>query len=288
MDSLIAELMKTCLLEVRETTLQSEQEARGTKVLGAVRGRPETEDVALELDFACEAIFRKHFAEFREKRGLKVRVFTEHDTFLGSRDPQFYCVIDPFDGSGMFRYGVQLDWWSVLSFFDLSGQPIAGGAVDILAGKLYLADETGVTMYSLQSESCVKVSPAKQVTLNDEVMIACYLWNLEYLVPWGGIAEKLQKRAPGAFIYTNGGACIWPMLASGKVHAYVMPSEPRSEIDPGLAFAKAAGITVLSVSEDGKVEEYRFEPKTQTARVPLLIAACTEELARDIVQVLTA
>lgn len=288
MDPLIAELIKACLPEVRKTVLRLERGTRGTRVLGAVRGRPRTEDETLSVDLACEAIFREHFTEFREEHDLRVRVYPEHGTFLGSRKPQFYCVVDPFDGSRLFLNKVRLDYWSVLSFFDLSGQPVAGGAVDILAGEFYLADEDGVTMRSLERESCVKVSPAKQVILDDNVRIACYLWNLDYLVPWGKIAGKLRERTRGAFIYTNGGACVWPMLASGRVDAYVMPSEPRSEIDPGLAFAKAAGITVWAVSENGGVEEYRFEPGKQAARVPMLVAACTEELARDIVEVLTA
>ena len=63
-----------------------------------------------------------------------------------------------------------------------------------------------------------------------------------------------------------------------------MFNEPRSEIDPGVAFAQAAGYPLFSVRDDGGLTPYQFIPEKQSERVPFFIAACTQSLSEEIVK----
>jgi hypothetical protein len=130
------------------------------------------------------------------------------------------------------------------------------------------------------------LSPLYKTGLDEGTVIAGYMMDPSYLSRWvekgSSLLNLLASRFPGVRLWPNGGSCIYPWLARGLVHAYVMFDEPRSEIDPGLAFAWAARYPVFSVEENGVLEPYRFIPGKQSERVPFFIAACTRELAEDI------
>lgn len=135
-------------------------------------------------------------------------------------------------------------------------------------------------------------------SLAEQPVIAAYLMHPSYLADWtqkaARLIDALVHRYPAVRLWPNGGSCIYPWLARGLVHAYVMFAELRSEIDPGLAFAESAGFPVYAVEADdagkpaanARLEPYRFDPAARMGRVPFFIAACTPELARDIVRVI--
>ena len=264
------------------------KEGLGTEVLGRVPGRPESEDVEIEVDRICDELLHERLL----KVGVGVDIFSEHGTrHTGGEtsSTEYLIAVDPFDGSGLFSRGLPAEWWSVLTFFGAEDQPTpsGGGAVDVLRRELYLAEEGKVTVTSLGDQSRAEVFPSKKTRMDKETVIAAYLMNPSYMTSWMGMASGLLAHLghslPEVRIWPNGGSCIYPWLAKGLVHAYVMFDEPRSEIDPGLAFPWAARYPVYSVEPEGKLEPYRFHPGRQADRVPFLIAACTEELAEEIV-----
>ena len=249
----------------------------GADVLGSVPGRPADEDVEIELDRICDKLFESSIL----RSGLRISVNSEHGVY-GSDDPLYRCMIDPFDGSGLFRRGLRKEWYSVLSILDLDGKPIAGGALDIRSREIYLASEGGVTLVSLWDGSRKGVRPSRKSSIDEDTIIAAYTMNLEYRIDWNGKAKNLNEGFPG-LLWGNGGACIYPLIASGDVHAYVMFEEPRSEIDPGLAFAAAAKYPLYAVDESGRMTQYEVDiSKHLTGRVPFFIAACTEGMATSI------
>lgn len=260
--------------------------------LGPVAGRATTEDVRVRIDKACEDIFRDLLQKYQRRHGLRVRVFSEHGNY-GNTSPKYLCAIDPFDGSGIFRRGLPKEWYSVLTFFDLDGEPLCGGSVDILQKEIYLATLEGVVRIPLREEEKgnkvfaedipIKVSPSRKRILNENIVIAAYLMNRDYRRTWEEGTKRLGDKFPGLLVWPNGGACIYHHIASGEVDAYVMFKEPRSEIDPGLAFAHCSPFPVFSVQKNWVLQPYRFSPGTQAERVPFLVAACTEELAKSIV-----
>ncbi len=263
----------------------------GRSVLGPVAGRAEAEDVEIGLDRYSEDLLERWLGDC----GADVEVHSEHSLRrVGGRGRAPYLITcDPFDGSGHFMRGLPAEWWSVLTVWrpgDGGPEAVMAGAVDINRRELYAARGSEVTVESLDGRGMVRVRPSRARTLSDESIVACYLMAPNYVRRWtrrsAGLLRVMDERSPRARLWTDGGACSYPWLARGLTHAYVMYDEPRTEIDPGLGFAAAAGIGVFSVSPAGELAEYRFEPGRSAERVPWLIAACTEELAAEIARVI--
>ncbi|PZC48188.1 MAG: fructose-1,6-bisphosphatase [Chloroflexi bacterium] len=258
--------------------------SEGREVLGAVAGRPEQEDVEIGIDRVCDDLLEA----WCRRSGLSFDIHSEHGLRrVDGTGERYLIATDPFDGSGLFSRGLPAEWWSVLSIYTADLTPVAGGAVDIIRRQLYLADENNVTVTPLDGGSPQRIQPPSKTALDDSAVIAAFLMEPSYFATWAkegsALLTTLIQKHPGARIWPNGGSCIYPWLAQGKVHAYVMFNEPRSEVDPGLAFASAAGYPVVSVLPDGSFEAYRFEPGKTAGRVPLLVAACTEDMARSVI-----
>jgi len=269
------------LEEVIGTVLLLAGKGEGREIEGKVDGRPLTEDVEVGIDRVCEDAFKNHL----ERSGLSVQVYSEHGTY-GNSCPDYHCAIDPFDGSALFRLGFWFEWFSALSIFDRDYNPLLGGIADIIRRRIYIADCERKACWFLDLNTNMRsiISPAEKTTIDDQTVIAGYLMKPKYLLPWMEKMTGLLKKFPGLFIWPNGGAGIYHMIADGRVHAYIMCNEPRSEIDPGLAFARAAGFLAVSVNQDGTYDHYDFLPGKQADRVKFFIAACTEELVQAILR----
>jgi fructose-1,6-bisphosphatase/inositol monophosphatase family enzyme len=263
------------------------KQGKGSDVLREVPGRSEAEDVEIGVDQVCEEILER----WLRKAKLPLDIYSEHGTRrIGStKEAAKYLVAsDPFDGSGLFRRGLAAEWWSVVSIFDAGTlEPICGGAVDILRKEIYLAGSDGVTLQSSQIKGRASLFPSNKTAVDDRTVIAAYMMDPVYLTDWiekaGGLLNTLVSRFPSARLWPNGGSCIYPWLARGLVHAYVMFNEPKSEIDPGLAFSWSARCPAFSVQGNGTLEPYHFIPGKQAERVPFFVTACTKELAENIV-----
>ena len=258
-------------------------------VLGSVPGRPESEDVEIALDRICEELFLTKFRDL----GTEIVLYSEHGTRHIGREggrPEHLVSLDPFDGSGLFLRGLSAEWWSVLTVFTAENKvPCAGGAVDVLRGELYLALDGEATLLSLDDGSRTALTPSRKTAIDNDTVIAAYLMNPTYLLDWTekskGLLGSLLERFPGVRLWPNGGSCIYPWLARGLVHAYLMFDEPRSEIDPGLAFAmgdRISGIFCTDRWVSGALSVHAGEGRQSVS--PFFIAACTRELAEEIVQ----
>ena len=282
--SAIDEALRTALRRVSEEVLEQARQGLGREVVGAVPGRPESEDVEIGIDSRCDEIL----VESLSAAGVAARVYSEHGVDLvGSGEPEYIVAVDPFDGSGLYRRGIPAEWWSVASYFDAAGTPLGGAAIDILRGELYAADADGVTVGSLGWETRERVSPSGKMSLDDDVTLSAYLMQPSYLTEWTARTREVMARHPGLRVWPNGGACIYPWLARGRVDAYLMFDEPRSEVDPGMGFAARSGVKLFEVGASGVLTEYRFSAEERDGRSPFFIAACTTELAQDIVAELT-
>lgn len=276
----IGEALVTALRRISEVVGEQARQGLGREVVGRVPGRPESEDVEIGIDSRCDAIF----IESLQDTGATVRVYSEHgEDLVGSGEPEYVVAVDPFDGSGLYRRGIPAEWWSVASYFDGAGTPLGAAAVDILRGELYTAGAEGVSVGPVDGGSSRPVSPSDRRSLDDGTTLAAYIMQPSYLAEWTARTRSLLARYPGLRVWPNGGACIYPWLARGRVDAYLMFDEPRSEIDPGIGFAAGSGVELFEVGPDGLLAEYRFSPEHRAGRSPLFIAACTPELAQDIV-----
>jgi len=242
----------------------------GKRVLGKVQGRPEDEKIS--IDRIGEEILEKLLKKYK----LPALVFSEHGV-LGNRKPEIFGALDPFDGSKLFQRGFEHMWYSALSFYGLDGKPITCGIADILNRKYYLNNSQENYVISLTDSHQERIFSSQRKSLLDEnSTLASYLMSSEYspkFIEYFG--DLIKDMAPKALLYPNGGSCIYAYLASGRVDAYVMFNEPRSEIDPGFPIAKAAGCQVVTVKKDGSFQDYEFIPGRQAHKVDLLIAAAT-------------
>ena len=269
------------------TVSELARHGQGVEDLGPVPGRPGSEDRELGIDRVC----LDRFEEIFQKTGLRMDVYSEHGIRqIGSiGDELIYLVgCDPFDGSGLFLRGLPAAWWSVLTIYGSDDLvPLGGGAVDLLRKEIYLIRNSQVTLLSLEDERRIEIFPSRKTSIDDSTVIAAYMIDPSYLLDWtlktGLFLNNLVHKYPRARLWPNGGSCIYAWLARGLVHAYLMFDEPRSEIDPGLGLAWASGYQVFEVQPNGTLEQYRFIPSRYQERVPILLAACTRELAENIV-----
>ena len=276
--------MQTALVRISDEVRELARQGLGREVVGAVPGRPESEDVEIGIDSRCDEILIESLSD----GGVTARVYSEHGVDLvGSGEPEYIVAVDPFDGSGLYRRGIPAEWWSVASYFDGAGTPLGGSALDILRGELYTAGAEGVSVGPVHGDDRMLVAPSGRRALDDSVTLAAYLMQPSYLNEWVTRMRDLLARYPGLRVWPNGGACIYPWLARGLVDAYVMFDEPRSEVDPGLGFAARSGVKLFEVGDDGNLEEYRFSSRDRAGRSPFFVAACTTELARNVVAELT-
>ena len=282
--SAIGEALETALRRVSEEVREQARQGLGREVVGAVPGRPESEDVEIGIDSRCDEILIESLLD----AGVTARVYSEHGVALvGSGEPEYIVAVDPFDGSGLYRRGIPAEWWSVASYFDRAGTPLGASALDILRGELYTAGAEGVSVGPVNGDDRMLVTPSDRRSLDDSTTLAAYLMQPSYINEWVTRMRNLLTRYPGLRVWPNGGACIYPWLARGLVDAYVMFDEPRSEVDPGLGFAARSGLHLFEVGDNGSLEEYRFSSKDRAGRSPFFVAACTTELARNIVAELT-
>lgn len=284
MDNIDREQLKNLLEEyLRATIVQVRTMAYGglgKEILGAVINRPE--DVEIGIDRVGEKIIRM----LLEKLGLHATIFSEPENGeiqIGEK-PNFYGSLDPFDGSVLFLKGFEHNWYTVLGFFDLERNPLCCGIGDILNEKAWIFDGKENFLLDLKHGSKIPIAPSQRKILGGPIVLASYIMSSEYFTKFFHTFWKfVNNMHPRALLYPNGGSCIYGYLAEGKIDAYVMFDEPRSEIDPGFAIAKAAGCQIGEVDETGNWKEYEFLPGKQHDKVGFFIAACTKELRDELI-----
>lgn len=276
----INKLLMEYLIATSEKIRTMAREGKGRKVLGGINNRPE--DVEIEIDRVGEEILKK----LLKKYSLNANIFSEstREDIKFGKDIEVYGALDPFDGSVLYVRGIEHNWYTVLSFFSKERQPIATGIADILNNKYYLTEEDGNYLIDFKTKKKTKISPSSKKTLKGDLMLASYImsskYSQEFFDTFLGLVRNMHPRA---LFYPNGGSYIYAYLAQGLIDAYVMFSEPRSEIDPGFWLAKSAGCQVVSVNSDGRFEDYEFLPGQQHDKIPLLVAASTSELRDEII-----
>ena len=273
-------LLLEYLRETANAIKDSAAQGRGKKILGPVIDRPD--DVEIEIDRVGEVILK----ELLEKYGQSATVFSEPENgdIVVGEHPDFYGALDPFDNSVLFLRGFQHNWYTALSFFDEKGGFLCGGIGDILSEKAYIYDGDNGFLLDLKSNKKTPLSPSLKKTLKEPIVLASYLmssyYSSKFLDVFGSLVRSMHLRA---LLYPFGGAHIYGHLAAGQVDAYIMLDEPRSEIDPGFAIAKAAGCQIGEVDKEGNWKDYEFIPGKQHDKIPLFIAAATIELRDEII-----
>ena len=58
-----------------------------------------------------------------------------------------YVVMDPFDGSLLYRRGIRAHWFTALGIHGMDGTPLVAGIIDHITGEIALADAAGAVRW---------------------------------------------------------------------------------------------------------------------------------------------
>lgn len=273
-----------------KTLYPTVRRGEGRVVIGSVQGRPEDEELGIDA-------YGEHLlSNLIRDNQLPAIVLGEHNThaFTEFGNPQVIIPIDSLDKTSEYKRGLDTPVFSVASAYSLEGRPITGAVCNINDKKAYIVMDGGVYVYDDEMpDRLERVFASKRTTLmDDNATIASYVGSNEYSLPFFRRFEQMiEDMPPKARLFPDGGSFIYGSLAKGSVDVYVMLDEPYSEIFPGLALARAAKCTVVSVNEDGSFEEVRFTPEFYEnpqlyaeGKVPFFIAACTPQLRDEIIE----
>lgn len=281
--------IKDALPELHKRVLRGE----GRRVTGIVQGRPD--DSKIEIDTFGERVVERIIL----RDNLPIRVYSEHaDPFIGAvKRAKIKGGMDPFDNSSQYLRGLPTPVFSCFSEYNSRGNPLAGVVADLRAAKVYLSilGKNVVIDDFLNGSAPRPIHKSDRTTIKDVgITIASYTGSKEYAlqfysdfdedegkikINFGKMIKDMDRKGR---TYADGGAFIYALLAEGVVDAYVMRNEPISEIAPGAALALTAGCVLWCVDKNGKIRDYRFNPKKFRDEVYLFITAGTPELAREI------
>lgn len=256
----------------------------GREVLGSVPNRPEDEQ--LWIDTAGENILSNLVRDAR----LPSLILGEHNNYkhfnTDNGSPYVVFPIDSFDNTSQYKRGLDTPPYTVVGAFFPDGEPIGGIVGNIKDKLVYVASRGQTIVHDLETGEISRIRRSERKTIKDDgFTLATYLGSNQYAMDFfRHFGHMVADMPPKAVLYPGGGAYIYGLLATGAVDAYVMFNEPRTEIDPGLPLALAAGCTVVSVDpESGSWENYKFDESRHDESVPLFIAACTPELRDEII-----
>jgi fructose-1,6-bisphosphatase/inositol monophosphatase family enzyme len=152
-----------------------------------------------------------------------------------------YVVMDPFDGSMLYRRGIRAMWYTGLGLWGLDGTPRAAGLVDHVTGELVLADGSEVRRWTGPRMRPDRPRPAVTREI-DGAFLEAYMMKPAFLYPTVEALRPLLGRA--RFVLPNGGPGGFVDVACGRVDVYLAWREALTEVFSTVAVALAAGCVV--------------------------------------------
>jgi fructose-1,6-bisphosphatase/inositol monophosphatase family enzyme len=152
-----------------------------------------------------------------------------------------YVVMDPFDGSMLYRRGIRALWYTGIGLWALDGTPRAAGLVDHVTGELVLSDGREVHQWARPRSRPHRPRPAATHELEAAVLEA-YMMKPAFLYPTVEALRPLLGRA--RFVLPNGGPGGFVDVACGRVDVYLAWREALTEVFSTVAVAQAAGCVV--------------------------------------------
>ena len=213
-------------------------------VAGRAEGyRPLDPDV-LAVDTATERAVTRSLA----RSGIHGTLLSEEagERPLGRRrgsGAAVYAVLDPFDGSLMYRRGIRAHWFTALGLYGQDATPRASGVMDHINGEVVLADAAGVVRLARPGARPERVHPGRTERL-DGAFLEAYMMKPAFLYPTATALRPVFERALG--ILPNGGPGGFVDVAVGRVDVYLAWQEALTEVFSGVYIAERAGCAVSS------------------------------------------
>jgi fructose-1,6-bisphosphatase/inositol monophosphatase family enzyme len=227
---------------------------QGTEV---VEGRPagyrEWDPEVIRVDKAAERIILEEI----KASGLRAIILTEESGRVeqrGKGQSPVYFIVDPFDGSLLYRRQIPAFWYTCLGIYSSEGQPLTAAVADVSSQQVDFCNEQAAFTGRLENgelRQTTKLRPS-QVHELSETFVETYLMKPDFMYPTVTRLEPLLSKVK--FILPNGGPCGFTDVASGRVDVYIAVREAAVEVFTGMPIAQKAGCVVTTW--DGKAVEF--------------------------------
>jgi fructose-1,6-bisphosphatase/inositol monophosphatase family enzyme len=188
-----------------------------------------------------------------------------------------YVIMDPFDGSLLYRRGIRAHWFTALGIYGQEGTPRAAGIVDHITGEIALADKAGAVRFSRSGARPETLHPSSTTKL-DGAFLEAYMKKPSFLYPTSTALRPLFERAK--FILPNGGPGGFADVAAGRIDVYLAWNESLTEVHSAAFIAERAGCVITHW--DGS--PVRFTPDIHA--VYSLVCSANVPLHRQVLGVL--
>jgi len=152
-----------------------------------------------------------------------------------------YAVLDPFDGSLLYRRGIRAHWFTALGLYGMDGTPRAAGLVDHVSGEVVVADPDGAAAVARPGARRRPLAPSRATTL-DGAFLEAYMMKPAFLYPTATALRPLIERA--TLILPNGGPGGFVDVAAGRIDVYLAWQEALTEVFSAVYVAERAGCVV--------------------------------------------
>jgi fructose-1,6-bisphosphatase/inositol monophosphatase family enzyme len=152
-----------------------------------------------------------------------------------------YVIMDPFDGSLLYRRGIRAHWFTALGVYAQDGTPRAAGVIDHTTGECSVADSAGAVRISHRGARPISLRPARTRVL-DGAFLEAYMMKPPFLYATASALRSLIDRAK--FILPNGGPGGFADVAAGRIDVYLAWNEALTEVYSAVYIAERAGCVV--------------------------------------------
>jgi fructose-1,6-bisphosphatase/inositol monophosphatase family enzyme len=188
-----------------------------------------------------------------------------------------FVIMDPFDGSLLYRRGIRAHWFTALAIYGRDGTPRAAGVIDHITGEITVADPRGAARMPRLGPRPVPLRPAATQTL-DGAFLEAYMMKPPFLYATATALRPLIERAK--FILPNGGPGGFADVAAGRIDVYLAWNEGLTEVYSAAYIAERAGCVITRW--DGS--PLRFTPEIHA--VYNLVCSANPTLHREVLAAL--
>jgi fructose-1,6-bisphosphatase/inositol monophosphatase family enzyme len=225
---------------------------RGTEVVGRRSGGYRAFDPEIiRADLAAEEAILDHLKHsgaravaLSEEAG-RVRLEGDPERSFGGIE-EGYVVIDPFDGSALYRRKLPAFWYSCIGLYGSDGEPRAAAVADLLAGTVDFCNDQASYTARLEGsalEASERLRPS-EVTDLKEAYLSIFVMKPAYMYPT--VVKYMPLLRSCQYLLANGGPASFSDVAHGRLDVYIGIKEAATEVFTGLPIALRAGCPVTT------------------------------------------
>ena len=249
-----------CVAEALDTIAELKAQNIGGDTVEQRAGEYKSWDPEIfRVDKDCEDGFRRRL----EERGFKTILLSEEagrvEINMNASGESFFCVADPFDGSYLFKRGIEDFWFSSLAFYDKNFNSVSACVGDAAHQKVAFTDGPGAFIAEVNADRLEKkfkldaeyrkLMGRPDVTELEVASIASYAMKpKKFMFPL--VDKYRQVMEPFKFLLPNGGPYGFGHVAEGKIDCYFAVRQPYVDVFSGIAIAQNAGCIVTDFAGD--------------------------------------